>query len=78
MVRELGGGLEAVDALHDQVENDDVGAQAMRELDPLPAAGRRVHPVSGLRELDIQIVVHLRVVVDDQHRRAIEVALFRR
>ena len=53
----------------DQVEHDDRGHRARGELEAVRAARRREHLVAGFFELERQVVVDLRVVVDHQHAR---------
>ena len=61
--------VDAVDAGQPEVEDDDVGMVARREIERLLAVGRGVDVVPARAQVDAQRAQDLRLVVDDQDAR---------
>ena len=68
-VAQLAQDVEAGDAGHPHVGEDDVEGAAARQLEAFFAARRRLHGVAGGAQHPLHAVAHARVVVDDEDAR---------
>ena len=71
---ELAADLEPVDAGHQHVEHDQVGADRRRALQPLAAVGRQRDLESAQLERPLESGAHRRLVIDDEQLAAIQIS----